>query len=413
MTVEELKSAALAPPQTINAILQGSWAVRTLKTACDIAVFETLKDGPLDAASVAAALDMPLTGIGLMLDSLVGMKLLEREDLHAAGGASPIARSQSNIERHARAGVPSSISAAAGAPGEAVSPVAGALAQTTGPVDQSRGPGPVAAGQQRHAIYALTSEAKLYLLKESTLYMGAYLRQDEELNKMWRSLKETITTGKPVMEVNQDDRAEEIFPQLAESIMPLNYAIACDVVRYLKCKRDYFCEPLLVLDLACGAAPWSIPFAQQSAYTKIDALDFPAVLTVTKKMAETFGVAKQIRCLPGNWRDVKVEPAHYDVAILGHILHSEGLERSKELIAYCYQALQPGGALIIAEFMTNREHTGPLHSLLFGLNMYLATTNGCVFSLEQLKQMCISAGFGEVIRHSGIGYDSPVVLAFK
>jgi hypothetical protein len=108
-----------------------------------------------------------------------------------------------------------------------------------------------------------------------------------------------------------------------------------------------------------------------------------------------------------------VEPAHYDVAILGHILHSEGLERSKELIAYCYQALQPGGALIIAEFMTNREHTGPLHSLLFGLNMYLATTNGCVFSLEQLKQMCISAGFGEVIRHSGIGYDSPVVLAFK
>ncbi len=101
------------------------------------------------------------------------------------------------------------------------------------------------------------------------------------------------------------------------------------------------------------------------------------------------------------------------MAILGHILHSEGAARSKELIAYCYEALQPGGALVIAEFMTNRDHTAPLFSLMFGLNMYLATTDGCVFSLEELKQICSQAGFSETIRHSGIGYDSPVLLAFK
>lgn len=354
-TVQELQSETLAPPQTISKILHGSWAIRILKTACEISIFEVLQDGPKDADAVAASLSMPVAGISLLLDALVGLKLIERADLQDPNTAANIGA----------------------------------------------------------ATYILNDESSTYLLKDSALFLGLYLRQNEELDKMWRLLTDTLKTGKPVMEVNLDAKAEEIFPQLAEAIFPLSYAIAYDVVRFLKSHQDYFGEPLNVLDLACGGAAWSIPFVQENAHSKVDALDFPAVLSVTKRTAEKFGVAPQFRYLPGNWREIKVEPAIYDVAILGHILHSEGADMSKKLIAYCYQALRSGGALVIAEFMTNKEHSGPLHSLMFGLNMHLATTNGCVFSLDQLKQMCFDAGFSEVIRHTGIQYDSPVLLAFK
>ncbi len=180
-----------------------------------------------------------------------------------------------------------------------VSPIAAAAASAQ-KIDQG------AAGSRRLASYALTEESKIYLVKDSALYMGLYLKQNEELDKMWRSLPETVATGKPVMEVNVEQRAEEIFPQLAEAIFPLNYAIACDVVRYLKTKRDYFCEPLYVLDVACGGAPWSIPFALESNYTKVDALDFPAVLSLTKRMADVCGVGQRFRFLPGDWRQIKL-----------------------------------------------------------------------------------------------------------
>jgi 2-polyprenyl-3-methyl-5-hydroxy-6-metoxy-1,4-benzoquinol methylase len=357
-TVQELRTEELTPPQTISGILHSGWAVRILKTACEISVFEVLQDGPKDAKTVAETLSVPLNGISLLLDALVGLRLIERADLAAHGGSASIA-----------------------------------------------GGGP--------ATYVLNDESRVYLLKDSALFMGMYLKQQEELDKMWRSLTDTLTTGKPVMEVNLDARAEEIFPQLAEAIVPLNYAIACDVVQFLKSSKDYFDEPLTVLDVACGGAPWSIPFVQENAFTKVDALDFPAVLAVTKKSAEKFGVEPQYRYLPGNWSDVSVDGDHYDAAILGHILHSEGKERSAALIAYCHKALRPGGVLVIAEFMTNKEHNGPLFPLMFGLNMYLATTCGCVFSFDQLKEMCFDAGFADVIRHSGIRYDSPAVLAFK
>ncbi len=56
----------------------------------------------------------------------------------------------------------------------------------------------------------------------------------EELGKMWRSLPDAVKTGKPVMEVNTDVGAQEIFPKLAEAIFPNSYATAKQVATLLK-----------------------------------------------------------------------------------------------------------------------------------------------------------------------------------
>ncbi|MBS1996021.1 MAG: methyltransferase domain-containing protein [Cyanobacteria bacterium SZAS LIN-2] len=359
-TVQDLQGAKIGPPQTICDILHGGWAIRILRTAVEISLFEALLDGPRDAQLVAKQLDMPLQGIALMLDSLVGLDLLERADYAGLG------------ESLADGGT---------------------------------------------ALYKLNEQSETYLLKDSPLFAGMYLKQHEELDKMWRSLTETVRSGKPVMEVNTDATAEEIFPRLAESIIPLNYAVASDVVQFLRIIDLAYTRPLKILDVACGSAIWSIPFAQDNRETKIDALDFPAVLDVARKTSERFGVSGNFNYLPGNWRDVKVQENHYDAVILGHILHSEGKELSQQLLAYCHACLREGGVLVIGEFMTNKEHTGPIMSLMFGLNMYLATTSGCVFSAHELKQMCLDAGFTDIIKHNSVRYssqeESTVLLAIK
>jgi hypothetical protein len=86
---------------------------------------------------------------------------------------------------------------------------------------------------------------------------------------------------------------------------------------------------------------------------------------------------------------------------------------SKRLLAYCAAALKEGGTLVIAEYMPNQERTAPLYPLMFGLNMYLATADGCVFSFDEITSLCRAAGFSDVYRHPGIEYDSPVVFATK
>ncbi|MBP9090884.1 methyltransferase domain-containing protein [bacterium] len=355
-----------------------------MKSAVDLGIFESLSDGPMSAALIAKKQALQLEGTKLIADSLVGMNLLDRADLNG----------------HARS---------------------------------------------REAVYELNMTSQTYLISESPLFMGMYLKQHDELDKMWRGLRETIRTGTPVMAVNEDAKAQDIFPHLAEAIMPLNYCIAADVVKYLKDRSHSAKNPqdlktagsghddeansltsalsnknafnnkraLNILDLAAGSAVWSIPFAQDNRDNHIAALDFPAVLAVTRKITERFDVANQYTEVPGNWRNIKLSPGLYDVVILGHILHSEGLEMSKKLLAYCAAALKDGGTLVIAEFMPNQERTAPLYPLMFGLNMYLATANGCVFSFDEITSLCHAAGFRDVYRHQGVEYDSPVVFATK
>jgi hypothetical protein len=62
-----------------------------------------------------------------------------------------------------------------------------------------------------------------------------------------------------------------------------------------------------------------------------------------------------------------------NVITIGHILHSEGVERSKRLLRKCFDALAPGGTISIAEFLVNPERTGPPMGLIFAVNMLVNT----------------------------------------
>src|SRR5579885_2079872 len=235
--------------------------------------------------------------------------------------------------------------------------------------------------------YRLTEPADLYLVQSSPLYIGDYL--------------------------NHDDEAQKFFPDLAAALFPLNYTTAQMVARQLAV------ETLLpgarVLDIACGSGVWSIAMAELNKNLQVDAVDFPPVLAVTRRFAERCEVLHQYAFIPGNWSEVKLEENTYDVAILGHILHSEGRDLSRQLLKLCHDVLQPGGRLVIAEFMPNNDRTGPPWPLLFELNMFLLTERGCVFTANELSSDLEEAGFTDTCRLElpFWGDQSPIVLASK
>ena len=102
-------------------------------------------------------------------------------------------------------------------------------------------------------------------------------------------------------------------------------------------------SPVRVLDLAAGSGVWGIALgAKLFRRYGSPLLTGPASIETTKKMVEKFGLADQFRFSPGDLHHADFGSG-YDIATLGHILHSEGENRSRELLAKTFNALAPGG----------------------------------------------------------------------
>jgi ubiquinone/menaquinone biosynthesis C-methylase UbiE len=76
------------------------------------------------------------------------------------------------------------------------------------------------------------------------------------------------------------------------------------------------------------------------------------VLPVTKRVAARFNLQDRFAFVAGDINEVRFGEG-FDIATLGHILHSEGEPRSRALLKKVYGALAPGGTIAIAEFLSN------------------------------------------------------------
>lgn len=102
----------------------------------------------------------------------------------------------------------------------------------------------------------------------------------------------------------------------------------------------------------------------------------------------------------------------HNLATLGHILHSEGRERSQALLRKTFQALAPGGTIAVAEFLVNPDRTGPLNGLFFAVNMLVNTEHGDTYSFEEIGSWLKAAGFTNARTLEAPG-PSPLILATK
>jgi ubiquinone/menaquinone biosynthesis C-methylase UbiE len=256
-----------------------------------------------------------------------------------------------------------------------------------------------------------TETSELYLVPSSPLYMGAYLQRNKELAKSWDALTDSVRSGKPNMQVDKDDQAQEFFPDLVRALFPINYSTAGMVVKALNI--DSLPEGSRILDIAAGSGAWSIPMAEANPGVKLEALDFPVVLDVTREFVGKRNLSDRFSYHPGSWRDIELEDGAYDVIILGHILHAEGWKETEMLLKKSFKALKTGGMVVIAEFIAGEN--GPVFPLIFALHMFLVTTAGCVFSENELKDLLASSGFinPERLELPYYGQESPVVVATR
>jgi SAM-dependent methyltransferase len=166
-----------------------------------------------------------------------------------------------------------------------------------------------------------------------------------------------------------------------------------------------------VLDLAAGSGVWGIALAESSPDVTVTAVDWADVLPATKATVARFGLSDRYQFVGGDLLEADFGQGN-NVALLGHILHSEGEARSRRLLQKTFDALAPGATIAIGEFLVDQDRNGPLGSLFFAANMLVNTEEGDTFSFEEISGWLKEAGFTNPRLLEAPG-PSPLVLATK
>ena len=264
--------------------------------------------------------------------------------------------------------------------------------------------------KDRQGKYSLTPESAAFLLsKKPGTHAGFFGTIAPQLISRWLRLSDIVREGRPAVAVNQETEGTEFFSQLVENIIPMSYPPAQKLGDHLKLAKAK--NEIHVLDLGAGSGIWGIALAQKSPRVQVTAVDWAGMIPTTKRITQKFGVADRFNYVEGDMLEANFGSG-YDIAILGHILHSEGEDRSRRLLKKIFRALKSGGTIAIAEWLVNDDRTKPLPSLMFAVQMLVNTEKGDTFSFNQIKNWLEEAGFKKVRKLEAPG-PSPLVLATK
>ena len=152
-----------------------------------------------------------------------------------------------------------------------------------------------------------------------------------------------------------------------------------------------------ILDLGGGSGIYSIAFAQANPEVKCEILDLPDVVPLTSEYVNRAGVQSQVSIRAGDMLHDDFGSG-YDIVMLNAICHMFSEEQNRHIFRRARAALAPNGRLVVQDFILNPDKTGPLHAVLFSINMLVGTESGASYSEQEYIDWMRGAGLADVRR---------------
>ena len=245
--------------------------------------------------------------------------------------------------------------------------------------------------EKKDDVYSNTPVSKTFLSKDSSRYIGHIIMHHHHLMDSWTRLDVAVQSGKPVRK-----RSSHHEDERRESFLMGMFNLAMNLAPVVVPKIDLSNRRFL-LDLGGGPGTYAIHFCMNNPRIKATVYDLPTTRSFAEKTIAKFDLTDRIDFNDIDYLEEKIEGI-YDVAWLSHILHGEGPEDCRNIIKKAVAALEPGGMILIHDFILNNAMDGPLFPALFSLNMLLGTPYGQSYSEEQLMDMLSEAGVKEIGR---------------
>ena len=240
--------------------------------------------------------------------------------------------------------------------------------------------------------YIATEFSATNLSKTSPGYLGHIIMHHHHLMSGWSRLDESVTTGGPIRDSLSHGNDEIIRESFLMGMFNLASILAPRIAHNIDLS-----DRSRLLDLGGGPGTYAIHFCLVNPKMSAVVYDLPTTRIFAEGTIARFDLSDKIVFKPGNYHADQV-PTGFDVAWLSHVLHSDSPDACTALLRNAVTALDPGGILMVQEFILENTKDGPVFPALFSLNMLLGTNAGQSYSERELADMMAEAGLSDIQR---------------
>lgn len=259
-------------------------------------------------------------------------------------------------------------------------------------------------------VYRNAPDADLFLDKQKPSYIGGILEMaNTRLYGFWGRLTEALRTGERQNETRDGNdvfaalyadpaRLKEFLHAMTGISHPANQAIA---------RQFPWSDYRTFVDAGAAQGDLAAQIALANPHMSGIGFDLPQVQPIFEEFIRQHELSNRVRFAPGSFFTDPIPKA--DVVLMGHILHDWNLQEKKMLLRKAYEALPPGGAVIVYDAIIDDGRSQNAFGLLISLNMLIETEGGFDYTGADCQTWMREAGFRQSRVEHLVGPDSMVV----
>jgi SAM-dependent methyltransferase len=240
------------------------------------------------------------------------------------------------------------------------------------------------------AGYVNAPDVDRYLVRGRPTYFGDYLvYQAKGEYDGWKNIASRLKPPKRTYHAIAAD------PKAARAFTIAGYNSSISVGHKLAREFD-FSRYSLFLDLGGGSGCYSIPAVQRHPNLKAIVFDQPNVVAVTQEFIDQAGVSDRVTTHAADFFDSEF-PRGADLVAYITPLQAYGPDDVQLLVSKAFDAVEPGGGILIVDYMMNKDKTGPMDSVFRHLGGLLSSLDrGYVNAATEFIEYLNKAGFVDV-----------------
>src|SRR5215475_5037769 len=250
--------------------------------------------------------------------------------------------------------------------------------------------------RQADERYANAADTDLYLDRNKPSYVGGFLENAITRSyATWGSLTAALRTGKPQDNLSMVTNYRGLYANdiLRDAFVNAMTALSRPAAKAIAKKfpwQNY--RSLIDIGGAQGCLP--VEIAKVHRHISGGVFDLSPLQPSFDRLVKDHRLADRLRFYPGDFFNGPLPGA--DVLVLGRVLHNWNLTTKQMLLKKAYDALPPGGSIIVYEQLIDDERRVNIDGLLASLQMLLSGPGGFNFTGAECISWMRETGFRDI-----------------